>query len=290
MAWRSEERRFTSCFDLSGFDSCRAWFFPRPGRELRSFRISPSVGGVEGDGLNEVRIAQAAEDSVGFGPFANSLPVLLEVELVGGVRSREEFEDRERDAPGVDLFEDLADGLLRILLSQENHRNHVGFEAVDHLFLERVPEHALLGVVLPEFVEALSPLAVPVQHRDRIHHRFVLLLLGGEVEQNVASDVSGDELVFAYREDRLLDVSVGGQRLPHVDVVPAFDSVFLGVLRVHRLFRQYRLVEGRDALLTVEYQKLRFRAVRNARALDGLRLEADFVVAGLEEHDGAYGE
>src|SRR6202034_3702192 len=63
------------------------------------------------DSLEEVGVGDFPEDPVlrpGPGGSALFLPVLPEVELVGGKRRGEELEDRERDTACVDLLEDLA--------------------------------------------------------------------------------------------------------------------------------------------------------------------------------------
>ena len=62
------------------------------------------------------------------------------MEIVGGECRGQQLEHGQRHASGVHLLEDLADGLLRRVPPQLDHRHLVLLESLDDLAVEGVPE------------------------------------------------------------------------------------------------------------------------------------------------------
>ena len=82
--------------------------------------LSP-VAGEQGDGGEEPRGIDIVKRVVGMQAFFPGGPVFSSAEVVGRKRRRDEFEHRERDAPGVHLLEKLADRLLKTLPAAKYH-------------------------------------------------------------------------------------------------------------------------------------------------------------------------
>jgi hypothetical protein len=211
---------------------------------------------------------------------------------VGGIECRHELEGVERLAARVDLLKNDADGLLGRARAESDDGHGVALEVLQHLLLETPELHPNLFVLVaaPERVEAILPI-VPIENVGQgIHLPLVLIVRGPQIQDHVAAEMLGDQLVLADGYDRVLAIDGRIERLGDIDIEPPLHRPLLRGDRLHDLPAQGDLIQRSHALLPIQEERLRLDVLRRGRsAFDRARLEIH-VSAGFERHQGSDGE
>ena len=158
-------------------------------------------------------------------------PIVSKIEVLGGKRCRNEFEDRQRHAARIDLFENQANGLFAGGFAQRDDGHVITRKCLDHLLPKFHVEAEVgrrNGVLLGEPEQFHLPL-VCVQ--DLVAGEAKMLALeqsAGEIQFDVLAEVLLQLAVSFDGEERLVD-PVGIERFLDVDVVVALDGPTFGV-------------------------------------------------------------
>jgi hypothetical protein len=128
---------------------------------------------------------------------------------------------------------------------------------------------------------------VAEQQPNREEALFALLVLRREIEVDSPVEIRAHDPITRDRVDGLVHAVLTFESHRDVDVVAAIEELAAIVLGRDQTAAAQCLGERREALLPVEEQQPGVSAGRDSRALERLGLEANLVVAGLEEHDDA---
>ena len=220
------------------------------------------------------------------------VPVLAQLEVVSGVRRRQQLEDRQRDAARVDLFEHLADRFLRRRLGQIDRRDVVLHERID----DRVHKPLPLG----ESIRLVAWSRLQIRHLpvhrvatvendvQRKHLCRDFPVAGAQIHVNRPAEVAPYDAIRGDADDALLfPVHRRIDTRVDVRVVVTLQIVAAAVPRADRLAGLQRLKQRRQPLLAVEQEHLGSRGGRQHHALEQSRLEVNVGIAGDERHDSA---
>ena len=136
-------------------------------------------------------------------------PPVTQVDVVGGVGGGQQLEHVERHATGVDLFEDLTDGVSRRLLGHHDDRYQVRGETRQQVPEQRCPLRLALDLLLA--AGGVEVAKLPLHQADTVeqqvggqHLRRPLVLAGAQVQLHVVQVT--DDAVRSDRNDGVLPI------------------------------------------------------------------------------------
>ena len=240
------------------------------------------------DALHEIR-----PDVLVFGADARAhdlVPVATQIEVVGGEGRRHELEHGKRDAPRVHVLEDLADRLAGRRLVQGDDRDLVVLHRPEDILLEVLPEGVLSGLKTIVFDELCKPIVTPLGVEYEVcgkHELLDLALTTREVEDDLATDVLGDDAFIRYGDNRILAVFLWIEAFAHIEVVEAAELLAALVRGADGVFPKKRAVQRGESLLAVEDEVVGLAG--NAMcSLEGTVFQPHLTASALEPHERAH--